>query len=49
VPPESTFYAVIRCLSCLGIINGYPCGGPGEPCNSSNDPYFRPGNQVTRG
>jgi outer membrane protein assembly factor BamB len=49
VPPESTFYPFIRCLSCLGIINGYPCGGPGEPCNGNNDPYFRPGNQITRG
>lgn len=25
------------------------CGGPGEPCNQNNDPYFRPSNLVTRG
>jgi hypothetical protein len=49
VPPDHTFYAYIQCLACRGIINGYPCGGPGEPCNGNNDPYFRPGNNVTRG
>jgi hypothetical protein len=49
VPPDHTFYAYIECLACRGIINGYPCGGPGEPCNPANDPYFRPGNNVTRG
>jgi len=36
-------------MACRGIINGYPCGGPGEPCNGNDDPYFRPGNNVTRG
>ena len=49
VPVGSTFYPFIQCLACQGIINGYPCGGPGEPCNPTNDPYFRPGNNVTRG
>lgn len=49
VPPGSTFYPFVRCLACAGIINGYPCGGAGEPCNSNNDPYFRPGRPVTRG
>ncbi|HST04540.1 MAG TPA: S-layer homology domain-containing protein [Chloroflexia bacterium] len=49
VPPDHTFYAYIQCLACRGIINGYPCGGTGEPCNGNNDPYFRPGNNVTRG
>ncbi|MEO5953671.1 MAG: S-layer homology domain-containing protein, partial [Chloroflexia bacterium] len=49
VPPDSTFYPYIQCLSCLGIINGYPCGGIGEPCNGSSDPYFRPGANITRG
>ena len=46
VPVGSTFYHYIRCLACQGIISGYPCGGPGEPCPG---PYFRPGNNVTRG
>ena len=49
VPPDSTFYSYIRCLACRDIVNGYPCGGPGEPCNGNSDPYFRPGNNVTRG
>jgi hypothetical protein len=49
VPVGSTFYPYIECMACRGIINGYPCGGPGEPCNGNNDPYFRPGNNVTRG
>jgi hypothetical protein len=49
VPPENTFYANVRCLACRGIISGYPCGGPGEPCDPDNHPYFRPGNNVTRG
>ncbi|MEO8287414.1 MAG: S-layer homology domain-containing protein [Chloroflexota bacterium] len=49
VPSGSTFYPYVRCLACQGIINGYPCGGPGEPCGATGDPYFRPGNFVTRG
>jgi S-layer homology domain len=49
VPQGSTFYPYVRCMACQGIINGYPCGGVGEPCNGNNDPYFRPGNDVTRG
>jgi len=49
VPPNNDFYSYIECLACQGIIGGYPCGGSGEPCNPTNDPYFRPGNNVTRG
>jgi hypothetical protein len=49
VPPTNTFYPFVRCLACRGIISGYQCGGAGEPCNPSNDPYFRPNNYVTRG
>jgi hypothetical protein len=45
----STFYSFIRCLACRGIVSGYPCGGPGEDCNDDNDPYYRPGANVTRG
>ena len=45
----STFYPYVRCLACQGIIGGYPCGGPGEPCDVHNTPYFRPGGSVTRG
>ena len=46
VPPGSTYYDWIRCLACRGIVGGYPCGGPGEPCPGQ---YYRPNNNVTRG
>jgi hypothetical protein len=49
VPVGSTFYPYVECLACRGIINGYPCGAAGESCDPNNDPYFRPGNNVTRG
>jgi S-layer homology domain len=49
VPAGNTFYPFVRCLACRGIINGYPCGGVGEPCDPGNNPYFRPNNNVTRG
>ncbi|MGA7733200.1 MAG: S-layer homology domain-containing protein [Chloroflexia bacterium] len=50
VPPGHTFYDYIWRLTDLGIMNGYPCGGEGEPCNPpDNRPYFRPGKNATRG
>jgi hypothetical protein len=50
VPVGSTFHLWIENLATRGIINGYPCGGPGEPCAPPlNKPYFRPQNNVTRG
>jgi hypothetical protein len=49
VPPTNTFYPFVKCLACKGIINGYPCGSPFEPCDPDNNPYFRPNNYVTRG
>ncbi|MEO8287474.1 MAG: PQQ-dependent sugar dehydrogenase [Chloroflexota bacterium] len=51
VLPGNTFYPFVKCLACQGILNGYPCGGPGEPCvgGGTGEPYFRPGNNVTRG
>jgi hypothetical protein len=50
VAPGSTFYDFIQRLANRGVISGYPCGGPGEPCNMpDNRPYFRPGNLTTRG
>ena len=49
VPVGSTFYPYIERLAVRGLINGYPCGGAGEPCGPNNLPYFRPGNPVTRG
>jgi hypothetical protein len=50
VPPGSTFYDYIGRLASRGYINGYPCGGPGEPCvPPDNLPYFRPNANATRG
>jgi hypothetical protein len=49
VPPLSTFYPYVHCLACQGFVSGYACGGPGEPCDCYNSPYYRPGNDVWRG
>jgi hypothetical protein len=49
VQPGDTFYQFIRCLACRHIVSGYPCGAPGEPCNDADEPYYRPGANVTRG
>ncbi len=48
VPPAHTFYMEIQRLASRNIMQGYSCGGVGEPCLSGR-PYFRPGNYVTRG
>jgi hypothetical protein len=50
VPSTQTFYQEIERLATRNVMGGYPCGGPGEPCiGPENRPYFRPGNDVTRG
>ena len=51
VPQGSTFWLYVERLLANrpGAIAGYPCGGPGEPCDAQNRPYFRPNNGVTRG
>jgi S-layer homology domain len=50
VLPGSTFYEFIERLASRGVMSGYPCGRPSEPCiPPDNRPYFRPGNNVTRG
>jgi hypothetical protein len=49
VPTGSPFYAYLHNLYRAGIVVGYPCGGPGDPCvPPANLPYYRPGNPVTR-
>jgi hypothetical protein len=48
VPPSNPFYAEIMRLTNLGVMSGYPCGGPGEPCDPQQRPYFRWANPVTR-
>ncbi len=49
VPLGNTFQVYIGRLASRGYMNGYPCGGPGEPCGGGNLPYFRPNNNATRG
>ena len=49
VPNSNTFWIFIERLSGVGAISGYACGGPGEPCGAGNRPYFRWGNNATRG
>jgi hypothetical protein len=50
VPPGSTFFDFVQRLASRGYMNGYPCGGAGEPCvPPENHPYFRPNNNATRG
>jgi streptogramin lyase len=50
VPPGSTFFSYVEAVVAHGIVGGYPCGGPGEPCQPpGNRPYYRPNNNGTRG
>lgn len=50
VLPGSTFYTFVETAACSGVVSGYACGEPGEPCVSpSNRPYFRAYNDATRG
>jgi S-layer homology domain len=50
VPEGSTFYPYVETAKSLGLISGYACGGPGEPCVGPDDkPYYRAGRSVTRG
>ena len=48
VPSGNSFYDNVNALYMDGIIGGYPCGGPGEPCDADNRPYYRPANLVSR-
>jgi hypothetical protein len=49
VPLDSAFSGSIEAVASAGIVSGYPCGGPGEPCDEARRPYFRPGASATRG
>jgi hypothetical protein len=49
VPEDHPFYLWIMRLTEAGVMSGYPCGAPGEPCNPQSRPFFRPSNNVTRG
>jgi hypothetical protein len=46
VPAANPFYTYIETAYDRGLISGYDCGNPGEPCPGL---YFRPGNAATRG
>ncbi|MGA7730036.1 MAG: S-layer homology domain-containing protein [Chloroflexia bacterium] len=49
VPPAHTFHLWVQRLAAQGVMSGYPCGGPGEPCVApTNRPYFRPSGATTR-
>jgi glucose/arabinose dehydrogenase len=50
VPLVNPFYGFIERLTVRGVMSGYPCDGPGEPCvPPDNRPYFRWANYATRG
>jgi hypothetical protein len=49
VPNTNPFRTWIEELAFRQIISGYGCGGPGEPCDPANRPYFRWGANATRG
>jgi hypothetical protein len=49
VAPDTAFYTFVETAYCHGVVSGYTCGGPGEPCDSQNRPYFRQFNDATRG
>ncbi|HMA38008.1 MAG TPA: S-layer homology domain-containing protein, partial [Chloroflexia bacterium] len=49
VPPSNPFFSVVETAAAATIVSGYNCGGPNEPCDSANRPYFRPYANVTRG
>ena len=46
---STAFYEFVETAVCHGIISGYTCGGPGEPCDAQGRPYFRQNNDATRG
>ncbi|HMA34951.1 MAG TPA: S-layer homology domain-containing protein, partial [Chloroflexia bacterium] len=49
VLPGTAFYTFVATAYCHGVISGYSCGGPGEPCDGTHRPYFRQYNPATRG
>ncbi len=50
VAAGSTFYTYTYRLVSRNIMQGYPCGGPSEPCVPPDSlPYFRPNANATTG
>jgi hypothetical protein len=48
VPSGNTFFTFINRIYQQDLVSGYACGGPGEPCDAYNRPYYRPVANVTR-
>lgn len=49
LPVENPFYTYLHNIYQAGIVTGYGCGGPNEPCiGPENLPYYRPTAYVTR-
>src|SRR6476646_4161062 len=48
VPSGNPFYAFVNRIYEQDLVTGYACGGPDEPCDQYNRPYYRPGTSVTR-
>ena len=49
VPPGHPLYLWVEQIAQRGLISGYTCGGPDEPCNAGYQPYFRPAAPASRG
>ncbi|MGI8589217.1 MAG: S-layer homology domain-containing protein [Chloroflexia bacterium] len=49
VLPDNNFFTVIEAAAHAGIVSGYTCGRPGQPCDQFNRAYFLPYANVTRG
>jgi subtilisin family serine protease len=49
VDQSNVFYSYIETVARHGVAGGYACGGPSEPCDILNRPYYRPGDNITRG
>jgi hypothetical protein len=49
VPPTYPAFAAVEAGAHAGLIAGYGCGSPGEPCDAARRPYFRPNAPLVRG
>lgn len=51
VLPTHAFWLYVErlLLNRPNVMGGHSCGGPREPCDGQNRPYFRPNNPLTRG
>jgi alpha-tubulin suppressor-like RCC1 family protein len=54
-PVGATFFPYVETAVAHNLVSGYACGssnpqtGTAEACDGANRPYYRPGNNVTRG